>query len=446
MTFTYMGVGPISISGSLLVLKTVVPKERFADGETDHLLGNGGSISVYPQSEEEIVNLLSYANQSGQTVSIVGAGTKRGYGGLAESADILLSLKKYNGIVEHIQGDMTVTVKAGTCFGDLQEYLADYNQRLAIDPFSPQSSTIGGIIAANDSGPKRLGYGSARDSVIGLRVVYPDGTLIRTGGKVVKNVAGYDMNKLFIGSMGTLGVLSEVTLKLRPLPKYESLVLLSFPEDDSEQIRQFSIQLLDSMLEPVTLELLNPSLAGRLTGSYNKTLAIAFEDVESSVLYQENVLRDMKPDTADFKVLSEEETRAFWKKLYENPINESSEELTASVKIGVVNMDVLHIIEETTQLESPRRLTIQAHGGLGHGLCRAVIKGEERLVTDAMIQLRSKAEESGGYATVTHLPYKQRKQIDIWGEKPPSFFLMERIKKTVDPNGILNPQRFLGGI
>ncbi|WP_313432941.1 FAD-binding oxidoreductase [Siminovitchia terrae] len=441
-----MGVGPISISGSLLVLKTVVPKERFADGETDHLLGNGGSISVYPQSEEEIVNLLSYANQSGQTVSIVGAGTKRGYGGLAESADILLSLKKYNGIVEHIQGDMTVTVKAGTCFGDLQEYLADYNQRLAIDPFSPQSSTIGGIIAANDSGPKRLGYGSARDSVIGLRVVYPDGTLIRTGGKVVKNVAGYDMNKLFIGSMGTLGVLSEVTLKLRPLPKYESLVLLSFPEDDSEQIRQFSIQLLDSMLEPVTLELLNPSLAGRLTGSYNKTLAIAFEDVESSVLYQENVLRDMKPDTADFKVLSEEETRAFWKKLYENPINESSEELTASVKIGVVNMDVLHIIEETTQLESPRRLTIQAHGGLGHGLCRAVIKGEERLVTDAMIQLRSKAEESGGYATVTHLPYKQRKQIDIWGEKPPSFFLMERIKKTVDPNGILNPQRFLGGI
>ncbi|GIN89989.1 glycolate oxidase [Siminovitchia terrae] len=446
MTFTYMGVGPISISGSLLVLKTVVPKERFADGETDHLLGNGGSISVYPQSEEEIVNLLSYANQSGQTVSIVGAGTKRGYGGLAESADILLSLKKYNGIVEHIQGDMTVTVKAGTCFGDLQEYLADYDQRLAIDPFSPQSSTIGGIIAANDSGPKRLGYGSARDSVIGLRVVYPDGTLIRTGGKVVKNVAGYDMNKLFIGSMGTLGVLSEVTLKLRPLPKYESLVLLSFPEDDSEQIRQFSIQLLDSMLEPVTLELLNPSLAGRLTGSYNKTLAIAFEDVESSVLYQENVLRDMKPDTADFKVLSEEETRTFWKKLYENPINESSEELTASVKIGVVNMDVLHIIEETTQLESPRRLTIQAHGGLGHGLCRAVIKGEERLVIDAMIQLRSKAEESGGYATVTHLPYKQRKQIDIWGEKPPSFFLMERIKKTVDPNGILNPQRFLGGI
>ncbi|RKJ16402.1 FAD-binding protein, partial [Butyricicoccus sp. 1XD8-22] len=125
----------------------------------------------------------------------------------------------------------------------------------------------------------------------------------------------YDMNKLFIGSMGTLGVLSEVTLKLKPLPKYESLVLLSFPEDDMKQIRQFSIQLLDSMLEPVTLELLNPSLAERLTGTYNKTLAIAFEDVESSVMYQENVLRDMKPDTANIRIFSEEETRDFWKKL-----------------------------------------------------------------------------------------------------------------------------------
>ncbi len=441
-----MGVGSITISGSLLELKTVVPEERFADGETDHLLGNGGSISVYPQSEEEIVNLLSHANQSGQTVSIMGAGTKRGYGGLADSADILLSIKKYSGIVEHIHGDMTVTVKAGTCFGDLQEYLAHYNQRLAIDPFTPQSSTIGGIIAANDSGPKRLGHGSARDSVIGLRVVYPDGTLIRTGGKVVKNVAGYDMNKLFIGSMGTLGVLSEVTLKLKPLPKYESLVLLSFHEDDMKQIRQFSIQLLDSMLEPVTLELLNPSLAERLTGTYNKTLAIAFEDVESSVMYQENVLRDMKPDTANIRIFSEEETRDFWKKLYESPINESSEELTASVKIGVVNMDVLHIIEETIQIESPGRLVIQAHGGLGHGLCRAEIKGEERLVINALAQLRSIAEERGGYATFTHLPYKQRRQVDIWGEKPPAFFLMERIKKTIDPNGILNPQRFLGGI
>ncbi|RWR12473.1 FAD-binding oxidoreductase [Siminovitchia fortis] len=436
----------MSTTSILSELKAVISEDRFAAGETDHELGNGGNITVYPQSEQEIANILSYADQSGQTVSIMGAGTKRGCGGLVESTDILLSLKSYSGIVEHVPGDMTVTVKAGTRFGELQEYLSRYNQRVSIDPFTPQTSTVGGVIAANDSGPKRLGYGSARDSVIGLRVVYPNGTIIRTGGKVVKNVAGYDMNKLFIGSMGTLGVLSEITFKLRPLPKYETLVLISFPEGNMDQIRKFCIRLLDSMLEPVSLELLNPPLAEKLTERRSKTLAIAFEDVESSVLYQENYLRDLRPDGTEVRVLSEEEACDFWNKFYENPVIESLEELEASVKIGVVNLDVLHIIEETIKLENPGRLSIQAHGGMGHGLCRAVMKGEESLVADTILQLREKAREYGGYATVTHLPYKQRKQIDTWGEKPPYFFLMEGIKKTVDPNGILNPQRFLGGI
>ncbi|MDA6161842.1 FAD-binding oxidoreductase, partial [Escherichia coli] len=108
---------------------------------------------------------------------------------------------------------MTVTVRSGTRFKDLQDYLAKHNQKISLDPFWPENATIGGIIAANESGPKRLGYGSARDAVIGLRTVYPDGKVIRSGGRVVKNVAGYDMNKLFIGSMGTLGVISEITLK-----------------------------------------------------------------------------------------------------------------------------------------------------------------------------------------------------------------------------------------
>ncbi len=438
--------GPISATSILSELKTIIPEERRAAGEVDHYLGNGGKIVLYPQVEEEIANLLSYANQNGQTVSIMGAGTKRGYGGLIENTDILLSLKNYSGIVEHVPGDMTVTVKAGTRFGELQKYLSQFNQRVSIDPFTPESSTVGGVISANDSGPRRLGYGSARDSVIGLRVVYPDGKIIRTGGKVVKNVAGYDMNKLFIGSMGTLGILSEITFKLRPLPKCESLILLSFPDSSMELIRKFSIRLLDSMLEPVALELLNPSMAEKLTGRYNRTLAIAFEDVESSVLYQENYLREIKPDGTDITVLSDKEAQMFWNQFYENTVNESSDDFGASMKIGVVNMDVLYMIEETIKLETPNQLTIQSHGGLGHGLCRAVLKGEESLVTDAIFQLRQKAEEYGGYATVTHLPFKQRKQIDSWGEKPPYFFLMEGIKKAVDPNDILNPQRYLGGI
>ncbi|VEF48611.1 glycolate oxidase subunit [Bacillus freudenreichii] len=432
---------------NLADLKTVIPEDRFSAGEEgSNYLGNGGEVTVCPQSEQEIIDLVSYANSSGQSTSIMGAGTKRGFGGLKENADILLSMKNYSGIVEHVPGDMTVTVKAGTPFGELQEYLSQYNQKVSIDPFIPEYSTVGGIIAANDSGPKRLGYGSARDSVIGLRVVYPDGTVIRAGGKVVKNVAGYDMNKLFIGSMGTLGILSEVTFKLRPLPKSESLVLLSFPEGSFDQIKEFAVRLLDSILEPVALELLNPSLSEKMIGIRRKTLAIGFEDVESSVLFQENYLKGIKPDHADITVLSEENTRAFWKKFYGNPMGKTSDDLQASLKIGVVNLDVLAIIEESIKLVSAGPLEIKAHGGLGHGMSRVILKGKDELVIDAIRQLRKKAEELGGYAIITHLPFDFRKQIDVWGEKPPYFFLMEGIKKTIDPNNTLNRHRFLGGV
>lgn len=232
-------------------LKSILPEDQIFEGESqNHPLGNGGKVTVYPKLEEEISNVLQYANDNGKKISVVGGGTKRGFGGMTESADILLSLANYKGIVEHTVGDLTLTVKSGTTFKELQEYLNKHNQKISLDPAWPEYATIGGIIASNESGPKRLGYGSARDVVIGLRTVYPDGRIIRTGGKVVKNVAGYDMNKLFIGSMGTLGVLSEVTVKLRPLPKHESLILLSFPQGNLEEIRSFVISLLDSMMEP----------------------------------------------------------------------------------------------------------------------------------------------------------------------------------------------------
>src|SRR5690606_23803693 len=155
-------------------------------------------IVVYPNEEEQIATILKFANDNKLTINIEGMGTKRGFGGTIERADIVMSLKNYTGITEHSVGDMTMTVKAGTPFIEIQQYLSEYNQTVPLDPTDQEEATIGGIIAANDSGPKRLGYGSARDLVIGLRIAYPNGQIIRTGGKVVKNVAGYDMNKLFI--------------------------------------------------------------------------------------------------------------------------------------------------------------------------------------------------------------------------------------------------------
>jgi glycolate oxidase FAD binding subunit len=432
-------------------LKSIIGEQYITENPvTNEPFGNTGRVAAAPTSEEDITKLLTYANNNGKTISIISGGTKRGFGGINRSEDILLSLENYKGVIEHTVGDMTVTVKAGTPFQELQDYLAQYNQKISLDPAWPENATIGGVIAANDSGPKRLGYGSARDVVIGLRIAYPDGTVIRSGGKVVKNVAGYDMNKLFIGSMGTLGVLTEVTLKLRPLPKYESLVLLSFPMGQAEEIRNFAVQLLDSMMEPVSLELLNPTLSEKLTGKRTYTLAISFEDVQSSVHYQEEFVEKLAPAHADVQILDSQKASEFWDRFYKvgpnGALKETSPETKAAIKIGVVNLDVIKMIQESGLLSDTFNLEVEAHGGLGHGLCQVYISGASEDIVEGIHYLRNLASELGGYATIKHLPLELRQKVDVWGENPSYFFLLEGIKTKVDPNRLLNPKRFVGGI
>ncbi|MBD1380462.1 FAD-binding oxidoreductase [Metabacillus arenae] len=432
-------------------LKAILNDDQIVVGENrTHPLGNSGKVKVFAKSEEDIQNVLKFANNEGLKIAVAGGGTKRGFGGITDSADLLLSLEKYKGIVEHTVGDMTITVKSGTSFKELQEYLAAHNQKVSLDPAWPDFSSIGGIIAANESGPKRLGYGSARDVVIGLRMVYPDGTIIRSGGKVVKNVAGYDMNKLFIGSMGTLAVLSEVTLKLRPLPKYESLVLLSFPDGKIEELRSFVIKLLDSVMEPTSLELLSPSLSKKLTGKHLYTLAISFEDVESSVHYQENFVKNIQSDQTELAIFQQKETQLFWEAFYKicpnGAIPSSEEELEAAVKIGVKNMDVPQVIRECETLRDSYNLEISTHGGLGHGLCQVILKGASEDVVTAIGRLRIFAAQLGGYMVVKHLPLYLRRKVNVWGDNPSYFALLEGIKLKVDPNRVLNDKRFVGGI
>lgn len=429
-------------------LTAILPDEKVLHKtEWNHLLGNNGEITVFPTTEEEISEVVRFASNHGKKISIIGGGTKRGFGGLSDSADIQLSLSKYKGITEHTPGDMTVTVRAGTPFKELQSFLAQFGQMVSLDPSWPEHATIGGIVAANESGPKRLGYGSARDSVIGLRIIYPDGRVIRSGGRVVKNVAGYDMNKLFVGSMGTLGVLTEVTLKLRPLPACQSLVLLSYPEEMKDAMKQFSVELLDSALEPIALELMNPAISKRLTGLKTYTLAISFEDFEPSVRYQERVLKNMVPEHVQVSVFPEDEAVKFWERFCTSAPNAYSSKpgsvTEASLKVGLKNMDVFNLMAICGKADGT---SPEAHGGLGHGLSKVHLRGSSQDVLASIEAIRAGAEDLGGYAIVTHLPYSMRHKTEVWGSKPDYFFLIEGIKKAVDPHSVLNDKRYLGGI
>ncbi|MCM3670184.1 FAD-binding oxidoreductase [Mesobacillus maritimus] len=410
-------------------------------------------VTVYPQTESEISEVLKYCNENKRKVQVLGGGTKSSLGFPNETVDLKLCLSEYTGIVEHTVGDMTVTVKAGTRYEELQEYLAQHNQRVALDPSWPEHATIGGVIAANDSGPKRLGYGTARDSVIGIRTVYPDGRIIRSGGRVVKNVAGYDMNKLFIGSMGTLGVISEITLKLRPVQKSESLLILSFPSGNLEEVRSFAIKLLDSMMEPVSLELFNPGISARLLDKNVYTLAISLEDVESSVRYQEELIQKLCPTEAELEIVSEEGAKQFWKKVYTTLPNgndskqkDADSEKAVSMKIGVVNLDVVKVIRESQLLSDGQAVTVEAHGGLGTGICQVMIRGSKEDVVQTITRLREYAKNLNGYGIVRYLPGSLAETVDIWGDKPSYYPLLEGIKAKMDPNRIMNPNRFVGGI
>ena len=427
-------------------LRDIFSEGKIIIEESSHDLGNRAKMTVRPTTEEEIANFMSFAHSNEKKVIIEGGGTKKGFGGLVEYADFCLSLKDYKGIVEHNPGDMTITLKAGTPYLEVQRYLADFNQMISIDPFANEQTSIGGIIAANDSGPKRLGYGSARDAVIGIRLVYPDGSLIRAGGKVVKNVAGYDMNKLFIGSMGTLAVISEITLKLRPIANYQSLVLISFPEGNLDVIKQFVVRVLDSLMEPVTLELLSPTLTAKLTGQKAYTVAVQFEDVESSVHYQTTYLENLKPEGGTFSILQQEDAHLFWQAFYDlYPGLNTNKTKSAAVKAGLKNMDVLELLEVTEKLDNGH-LHLLAHGGLGHGISQVYLYGESDMILSAIQEIRKLTSAKGGYSIVKHLPFSERLKINSWDENPSYFFLLKQIKAKVDPKNILNEKRYVGGI
>ena len=183
---------------------------------------------VLPTSVQEMQEVLQFAVERNVSVMPAGAGTKLGIGNLPQKVDVVLATTSLNSVVEYEPADLTVTVEAGIRLKDLQTELAKHRQYLALNPPYADRCTIGGIVATNASGAFRLRHGTARNQVLGLRVVRADGTVVKSGGKVVKNVAGYDLNKLYIGGFGTLGIITEVTLKLSPIPVQQAILTADF--------------------------------------------------------------------------------------------------------------------------------------------------------------------------------------------------------------------------
>lgn len=399
--------------------------------------GNAGRFAVFPRNEQEVCDILAFAAENRLTVIPEGAGTKKGCGGTMEMADIVLSMRHIRGIVEHSAGDMILSVKAGTTLADIQRTLAESGQFLPLDAANEDEATIGGIIAANVSGPKRLRYGSARDLVTGLRVVHANGRAMRSGAKVVKNVAGYDMNKLYIGSMGTLGVITELHLKCRPIPECESVMLLGNGAG-IEPLDKFSRHLLDSKMEPVALEIVNPALSRKLGGDEAFRLVVSFEDTATSVEQQEQWVYQHAKSLRVCESEKDMQAETWWKRF-----NQTDRRLV-TLKVGSLLTDVPAVLQHAEELAEQLGTSILSHGSVGVGISKIHLRKEDESRALAFIRkMRTLMGQREGYVVVENAPLSLRKQVNVWGEELPYHKLFAGIKQKFDPDNLLNPGRFV---
>ena len=408
-----------------------------------------------PANVDEVSGAVRAASAAGRAVIPWGAGTRMGIGFAPRAADLVLKTTRLNEIVEYEPADLTVTVQAGMLLGDLQARLHAEGQMLALDPAAADRATIGGLIAANASGPLRLIYGTARDIVIGTRVVNADGVISKAGGRVVKNVAGYDLNKLYVGSLGTVGVIVELSFKLHPLPANEGMLLASFKTaaDAAAPIAA----LMRSPLGPAAVELLDAGMAAGLPGGLTVdddgvVLAVSAQGFEKAIVRQLHDIQEMCGQATGTQAVREGETlNGIWSHLREFSDPSGAEMALLKLAVPPARSTVALATARTAAREAGFVPQIQAHAGSGVLYLKLQL---ETWTADALGQLASLVTRlrgftrgEGGSLVLEACPLAALQgdaAIDPWGDVGSGFPVMRALKENLDPKGTLNPGRFVG--
>ncbi|MBL1174516.1 FAD-binding oxidoreductase [Pantanalinema sp. GBBB05] len=400
---------------------------------------------VFPTTQAELAAIVTCAHQHQWRILPCGAGSKLDWGGLVgepqatESPMIAISTDRLNRLIDHAVGDLTVTVEAGMKFADLQARLAQAGQFLAIDPAFPDQATIGGIVATADTGSLRQRYASVRDMLLGISFVRADGQLAKAGGRVVKNVAGYDLMKLFTGSYGTLGVISQVTFRVYPLPEASQTVILS---GTAAAIAQATQTLLSSVLTPTSCDLVAGSVAQELAIAGEIGLLVRFQGLRSSVLQQvERVIEVGKALGLHHTAQVETSELALWQQLREQ-MTIASRDQAITCKIGVCTSAAGMFLQQLPGLGlSAWSVQIHAASGLG----RLTLAAPD-LPMSTLLKIRSLCQATNGFLSILQAPVSCKQQVDVWGYAGNALEMMQRIKQQFDPNPLLSPHRFVGGI
>jgi glycolate oxidase FAD binding subunit len=389
---------------------------------------------VRPGSVDEVKSCVAAAAGDQAALVASGLGAHLDVGGRPSRLDVLLKLDRLSRVVDHQAGDMTVTVEAGCRLGDLGQALAAAGQWLPLDPMHAAATTIGGLIAADLSGPLRASQGRVRDLLLGIRVVGADGTVVSGGGRVVKNVAGYDLPKLHVGALGTVGVIVEATFKVRPRPAREEAVILVTRAP--RQAADLALTLLDDpQVAPYWLEVTGSGVLDG-DGSFATVVGIAGIDEEAAHA-RARVLATARSNGVDGVTVPDGE--ALRRRLG------AGQPAAAVLRASALPADVGEVIERGHECarKADGHARITAHAA--SGVVRISVAAPDAVASLVAI-LRPVLEARGGSFVVERASPAAKASVDVWGDVGPAFPLMRRLKDAFDPARIFAPGRFLGGL
>jgi glycolate oxidase FAD binding subunit len=384
--------------------------------------------TVEPAAAEDVAETLAGATRSNQRVVIRGGGTKIDWASAPDS-DILLATTRLNRVLAHRHGDLTATVEAGAVLDEVNRALARHGQWIPLDPPWSDRSTIGGIVATNDSGPRRHRYGAPRDLVIGMEIARADGVRAKAGGIVVKNVAGYDLARLVTGSYGCLGVILSATFKLYPRPPASATVVVDSVTPVSARALAAAVE--QNQLTPTALEVQTPPLR----------MLVRFESIEASVEQQSGrVARVAEADGARVRFVRGEEEEQVWQSHVARPWNGPG----AVAKVTCLPADLPAVLDLITDAAGGH--AIDAIGRAGVGVLLVRVDGSVQSQSRVVEALRRRAAPGRGHAVLLRASEELRAAVGVWGPMGDGFGMMQSIKRAFDPKGTLNPGRGPGGL
>ena len=395
----------------------------------DAVEGVTPSLVVGPGSVEEISAVMKLAHSEGLAVCPRGGATKTDLGAPPRSVDLVIDMVRMDEITEHVPGDQVVRVQAGVKLEDLQQKLAEADQMLALDP-PERGATVGGVVATNASGPRRLRYGTVRDLIIGITVVLADGTVAKAGGKVVKNVAGYDLGKLFTGSLGTLGVIADCNFRLHPRP--DSARTLAVEVDAPRATQDAAQAIVHSQIEATAIEL--------HWDGQTKLVSVLLESIPGGIEAKEERARFLLEPFGEVRSLSDEEGDNL------GPLDPTPAGDEVAVKISAPPAELTAVLESVLDAAERRNVDARFTGHAGTGVTYAGLSGGEEALVEVVQEVRDIWTRRGGSVVVRSAPTSFKEKLDVWGPAGDYGGLLRRVKEKFDPGYAMNPGRFVGGL